>query len=87
MANAPKSLQKLAKSYFSADLKMYLAETILELDTLHGVDFADKEKAAIECLGRKLAAQKLHEILSTLLTDTEGGTIKDEKDDFSLTVK
>ncbi len=87
MARVPKSFDILRKSAYGKVLSEYLAECILELNTLDDIDFSKKEKGVIEGRARQLASKKLTEILSTLLTDQESTTIKRSEDDLSMMPK
>jgi len=86
MIPLPKSLSKIPGTPTGKEMSKWLAEHILALDTLAGIDFSDKEKSAIQGEGRKLAAKTLKDILSTLLTSEDKDTIRDGRDDLSMNI-
>lgn len=57
-------------------LEKYINDIIFSLNSLDGIDFSDKEKAAIEGRARELAQKKLKEILEPFGDNTEFTTDK-----------
>ena len=62
-----KTAQNIAKSESGHAFAKFLATTIAELDSVKGIDTSNPTSATIEVEARKLAQQKLREILDTLL--------------------
>ncbi len=83
----PSHIKKIKESEEGRELIKYIGHTILSLDTIGGINRSDPVAAAIEIGARDLAAEKLKTIFSALLSVEELAKIKDERDDYSLTVE
>lgn len=62
-----------------AELERHIHAVVDTLDTLDGINFSDKEKAAIEGRARVLAKDKLKKILEPFYVPEESTTDKKEE--------
>jgi len=84
MALSNKTAKALKDSAHGKELIEHIKNTILSLDSLIGIDFSDKEAAAIEGKARELARDKLVDIFNPLVNTQDFDIIKDKRDDFSV---
>ena len=71
---APATVEHLKQSSDFAELEKHITDAIEELSLIDGIDFTNKEKAAIEGHARKLAREKLVKILEPFYTSSQPKT-------------
>ena len=87
MIPAPQTLKKLIDSPEGAELCKYLQSVIISVDTVQDIDIDDPIAYSVEGKARKLAVQKLSEVLNVfLLAKDFRVTIKEKNDDYSVNV-
>ncbi len=66
-----KQAKALLESSHGKDLTQYIATKIQEIDVVFDIQSTDPVEVAVEVMARKLAAEKLREILDMLLSGEE----------------
>lgn len=81
-----KTIQEILNTDQGKSLIKHLAESILAMDTLDGINLDDPVEATVELKARKLAINKLRDILGSLIVSTNPSRIKDDRDSFGVDI-